>query len=47
MPSFAILSACSVVGVEAAVRTLPRIPDKAHAVIYVALLILVVITMLL
>ena len=47
LPSFAILSACSVVGVEAAVRTLPRIPDKAHAVIYVGLLILVVITMLL
>jgi hypothetical protein len=28
------------------VRTLPKIPDKAHAVIYVGLLILVVITML-
>jgi hypothetical protein len=36
-----------VVGVELAVRTLPKIPDKAHAVIYVGLLILVVITMLL
>ena len=47
LPSFAILSACSVVGVELAVRTLPKIPDKAHAVIYVGLLILVVITMLL
>ena len=47
LPSFAILSICSVVGVEAAVRTLPKIPDKAHAVIYVGLLILVVITMLL
>src|SRR5258708_37566335 len=47
LPSFAILSACSVVGVEAAVRTLPKIPDKAHAVIYIGLLILVVITMLL
>ena len=33
--------------VEAAVRTLPKIPDKAHAVIYVGLLVLVVITMLL
>jgi hypothetical protein len=29
------------------VRTLPKIPDKAHAVIYVGLLVLVVITMLL
>jgi uncharacterized membrane protein YfcA len=47
LPSFAILSACSVLGVELAVRTLPRIPDKAHAVIYVGLLIVVVITMLL
>jgi uncharacterized membrane protein YfcA len=47
LPSFAILSACSVLGVELAVRTLPKIPDKAHAVIYVGLLILVVITMLL
>jgi hypothetical protein len=28
-------------------RTLPKIPDKAHAVIHVGLLILVVITMLL
>ena len=47
LPSFAILSVCSILGVELAVRTLPKIPDKAHAVIYVGLLILVVITMLL
>jgi uncharacterized membrane protein YfcA len=46
LPSFAILSVCSILGVELAVRTLPKIPDKAHAVIYVGLLILVVITML-
>src|SRR5258708_33689241 len=47
LPSFAILSVCSVLGVELAVRTLPKIPDKAHAVIYVRLPILVVVTMLL
>jgi hypothetical protein len=47
LPSFVLLSVFSVLGVELAVRTLPRIPDKAHAVIYVGLLILVVITMLL
>jgi uncharacterized membrane protein YfcA len=46
LPSFALLSVFSVVGVELAVRTLPKIPDKAHAVIYVGLLVLVVITML-
>lgn len=47
LPSFAILSVCSIVGVELAVRTLPKIPDKAHAITYVGLLVLVVVTMLL
>lgn len=46
LPSFVILSLCSIVGVELAVRTLPRIADRAHAITYVGLLILVVITML-
>ena len=47
LPSFAVLSVCSVLGVELAVRALPKIPDKVHAVIYVGLLVLVVVTMLL
>jgi uncharacterized membrane protein YfcA len=46
LPSFAILSLCTIAGVELAVRTLPRIPDRAHAITYVGLLILVVIIML-
>lgn len=46
LPSMIVLSLCSIVGVELAVRTLPRIADKAHAITYVGLLILVVVTML-
>jgi uncharacterized protein len=46
LPSFAILSLCSIAGVELAVRVLPKIPDRAHAITYVGLLILVVVIML-
>jgi uncharacterized membrane protein YfcA len=44
--AFAILSVASVCGVELAQRAFPRMPDKVHAYAYVALLILVVVTML-
>lgn len=47
LPAFAILSVCSIAGVELAQRALPKMPDKVHADTYVGLLILVVITMLL
>lgn len=45
--AFVILSICSIAGVELAVRTLPKIPDKIHAYTYVGLLVLVLVMMLL
>ena len=45
--AFVILSICSIAGVELAVRTLPKIPDKVHAYVYVGLLVLVLVMMLL
>jgi uncharacterized membrane protein YfcA len=46
LEAFAILSIGSVVGVELAERTFPKMPDRVHAYSYVGLLILVVVTML-
>jgi uncharacterized protein len=45
MPAFVIISALSILGVEAAVRFLPKIPDKVHAFIYIGLLVVVLVAM--
>jgi len=45
LPAFVIISALSILGVEAAVRFLPKIPDKVHAFVYIGLLVVVLAAM--
>jgi uncharacterized membrane protein YfcA len=47
LPAFVILSAFSILGVEVAVRVLPKIPDKVHAFVYIGLLVVVLAAMVL
>ena len=38
LPVFVVLSALSILGIEVAVRVLPKIPDEVHAIIYIGVL---------
>ena len=47
LPGFVILSAFSILGVEVAIRVLPKVPDKVHAFVYIGLLAVVLAAMVL